>query len=227
MQVRFDGLDEPVVPDAPDFMKSLDIDHARDGEVIVAFGMNGEQLPYTQRLSRCAWSCRAGIPPTGSKCSAISRYLTNPTTITGRRRPTDSGHAWRERATRRDRLQADPDQPDGAAVVRDQPAPGQHRQGRVRRRSSGALRSAAIQASPWSTFPSTAARPGNPPQLGRDEGKYSFRQWQTEFTPDARGEQTVMVRCTNTSGVVQPSRPIWNPPGFMQNVIESMSVTAI
>ena len=45
VQVRFDGLDEPVVPDAPDFMKSLDIDHARDGEVIVAFGMNGEQLP--------------------------------------------------------------------------------------------------------------------------------------------------------------------------------------
>src|SRR6202034_2366091 len=45
VQVRFNGLDEPVVDDAPDFMKSLDIDHARDGEVIVAFGMNGEQLP--------------------------------------------------------------------------------------------------------------------------------------------------------------------------------------
>src|ERR1700722_13744364 len=45
VQVRFNGLDEPVVPDAPDFMKSLDIDHARDGEVMVAFAMNGEQLP--------------------------------------------------------------------------------------------------------------------------------------------------------------------------------------
>src|SRR6202043_1526395 len=27
------------------FMKSLDIDHARDGEVMVAYAMNGEQLP--------------------------------------------------------------------------------------------------------------------------------------------------------------------------------------
>ena len=45
VQARFNGLDEPVVPDAPDFMKSLDIDHARDGEVMVAFAMNGEQLP--------------------------------------------------------------------------------------------------------------------------------------------------------------------------------------
>src|ERR1700761_5357903 len=45
VQVRFDGLDEPVVPEAPDFMKSLEIDHARAGEVMIAFAMNGEQLP--------------------------------------------------------------------------------------------------------------------------------------------------------------------------------------
>jgi DMSO/TMAO reductase YedYZ molybdopterin-dependent catalytic subunit len=45
VQVRFNGMDEPVVPDAPDFMKSLEIDHARDGEVMLAYAMNGEQLP--------------------------------------------------------------------------------------------------------------------------------------------------------------------------------------
>src|SRR4030088_2678834 len=45
VQVRFRGLEEPVVADAPTFMKSLDIDHARDGEVIIAYAMNGEQLP--------------------------------------------------------------------------------------------------------------------------------------------------------------------------------------
>src|SRR6516165_6188314 len=43
--VRFNGLDEPVVGGAPDFMKSLDIDHARGGEVMLAYLMNGEQLP--------------------------------------------------------------------------------------------------------------------------------------------------------------------------------------
>ncbi len=43
--MRFNGLDQPVVDDAPDFMKSLDIDHARDGEVMLAYEMNGEQLP--------------------------------------------------------------------------------------------------------------------------------------------------------------------------------------
>src|SRR3979411_1815145 len=45
VQVRFGGLDEPVIPEAPKFLKSLDVDHARDGEVMIAFAMNGEQLP--------------------------------------------------------------------------------------------------------------------------------------------------------------------------------------
>lgn len=45
VQVRFNGLDEPVVPTGPDFMKSLAIDHARDSEVMIAYPMNGEQLP--------------------------------------------------------------------------------------------------------------------------------------------------------------------------------------
>src|SRR5437870_2667041 len=45
VQVRFSRLDEAVVPDAPRLMKSLDIDHARDGEVMIAYAMNSEQLP--------------------------------------------------------------------------------------------------------------------------------------------------------------------------------------
>jgi DMSO/TMAO reductase YedYZ molybdopterin-dependent catalytic subunit len=45
VQVRFGGLDEPVIQGAPKFLKSLEIDHARNGEVMIAFAMNGEQLP--------------------------------------------------------------------------------------------------------------------------------------------------------------------------------------
>jgi DMSO/TMAO reductase YedYZ molybdopterin-dependent catalytic subunit len=62
-------------------------------------------------------------------------------------------------------------------------------------------------------------------QLGKDEGKYSFRQWQARFTPGARGDTTLMVRCTNSSGEAQPAEPNWNPAGFMRNVIESTPVT--
>jgi hypothetical protein len=60
IQVRFGGLDEPVVTDGPKFLKSVTVDHARDGEVMIAYGMNGEQLPmlngFPLRLVVPGWS---------------------------------------------------------------------------------------------------------------------------------------------------------------------------
>src|SRR5438067_1713190 len=44
-QVSFNGMDPPVTDKTPDFVKALDIDHARDGEVMLAYGMNGADLP--------------------------------------------------------------------------------------------------------------------------------------------------------------------------------------
>src|SRR5204862_6027105 len=44
-QVVFDGMDGPISDKTPDFIKALDIDHARDGEVMLAYSMNGQDLP--------------------------------------------------------------------------------------------------------------------------------------------------------------------------------------
>jgi sulfite dehydrogenase len=44
-QVSFDGYDGPAMPTTPDFVKALDIDHARDGEVMLAYAMNGTDIP--------------------------------------------------------------------------------------------------------------------------------------------------------------------------------------
>ena len=57
-------------------------------------------------------------------------------------------------------------------------------------------------------------------------GKYSFRQWSAQVTPAARGNMTLMVRCTNGNGVAQPSDANWNPSGFMRNVIEATPIKA-
>jgi hypothetical protein len=64
-------------------------------------------------------------------------------------------------------------------------------------------------------------------QLGRDEGKYGFRQWQTQLTLPKPGEYSLLVRCTNNNGAVQPDTPNWNPAGFMRNVIESIDISAV
>ena len=44
-QVSFEGMDRPVLPGTPEFVKALDAAHAMDGEVMLAYAMNGADLP--------------------------------------------------------------------------------------------------------------------------------------------------------------------------------------
>lgn len=44
-EVSFNGMDQGPLPSIPDFVKSLSVDHAMDGEVMVAYEMNGKTLP--------------------------------------------------------------------------------------------------------------------------------------------------------------------------------------
>jgi hypothetical protein len=74
-------------------------------------------------------------------------------------------------------------------------------------------------------FSSDGGKSWQQAQLGKDEGKYSFRQWQLSFTP-AAGAHVLMVRCTSSSGETQPDTPNWNPSGFMRNVIEQTQTVA-
>jgi hypothetical protein len=75
-------------------------------------------------------------------------------------------------------------------------------------------------------FSSDAGQTWQPATVGRDEGKFGFREWHTEFAPSARIEYTLMVRCTNSNGIAQPDRPNWNPGGYLRNVIERVTVMA-
>ena len=44
-QVTFNGLDAPTTEKIPDFVKALDVDLALDEDVMLAYAMNGEDLP--------------------------------------------------------------------------------------------------------------------------------------------------------------------------------------
>jgi hypothetical protein len=62
-------------------------------------------------------------------------------------------------------------------------------------------------------------------KLGADLGKYSFRQWEKRLSL-AAGEYDLKVRATNNAGEVQPMEPLWNPAGYLRNVVETIRVTA-
>jgi hypothetical protein len=61
--------------------------------------------------------------------------------------------------------------------------------------------------------------------LGKDLGKYSFREWHTTVAL-APGSHELKVRAVNAIGQSQPMDALWNPAGYMRNVVESTRVTA-
>ena len=221
--VRFGGLDEPL-SDGPKFLKSIAVDHARDGEVMVAFAMNGAQFPFLN-----GFPLRLVVP--GWYSTYWVKMLNDIEVLTG---PDEN--FWMAKAY------TIPETP-GATMT-----PGQtgvkmvpinrmvprsfvtnYRGGeRVAAGSPLTVRGIAfggdrgVKAVDLSTDGGATWAPA---KLGTDESRYSFRQWSMELRP-AAGAVAIMVRCINTDGLAQPATPTWNPSGFMRNVIETTHLTA-
>ena len=222
--VRFNGLDEPVVDGAPDFMKSLDIDHARDGEVMVAFAMNGEQLPllngFPLRLIVPGWYSTYWI-----KMLNDIEVLDAP--------DTNYWMATAYRIPRTPYASVEPGETGFKTVPINRMVPRSFitnlRSGdTVRASATASLRGIAFGGDCGVAHLDISMDQGQSWQktsFGRDEGKYSFRQWSTQIRAPQSGKLVLLVRCTNTKGEAQPSQPNWNAAGFMRNVIEQVDLT--
>ena len=225
MQIRFTGLDQAVVPDAPRFMKSLSIDHARDSEVMIAYAMNGAQLPlvngFPLRLVVPGWFSTYWVKMLND-IEVLDQPDTNYWMATAYKIPDTPGADMRLGETGVPMVPINKMVPrsfvtnlrSGASVPAGAPA-------LVRGIAFGGDCGVArvdISIDGGKTW--------QPTQLGIDAGKYGFRQWQTRFTPPASGKVSLMVRCTNENGQAQPATPNWNPSGFMRNVIESIDLIA-
>ena len=226
LQVRFNGLDTGILPQTPDFMKSLDVDHALDGEVMVAYAMNGKPLPllngYPLRLVVPGWYATYWI-----KMLNDIEVLDKP-----------DDNFWMTRAY------LIPDTPLADMVpgergvklvpinrmvprsfftnVRDQAT--------FKVGKSTAIRGIAFGGDSGVAkvlFSADAGSHWQEARLGPDHGKYSFRQWSLDFRPASTGPQTLMIKAVNTAGASQPDRANWNGSGFMRNVVESVSVQAV
>jgi DMSO/TMAO reductase YedYZ molybdopterin-dependent catalytic subunit len=223
VEVRFNGLDEAILPDAPDVMKSLAVDHARDGEVMLAYAMNGEQLPllngFPLRLIVPGWFGDYWIkmlndievldqPDTNFWVK--SAYLI-PDTPYANIKPGETGvkfvpisrlvpRSFITNINAGDTLQA------GASTLA---------RGIAFGGNTGVSRV---------DFSSDGGKSWQQAELGKDEGKYSFRQWQINFAVPVKGAQVLMVRCTNSNAETQPNTPNWNPGGFLRNVIEQTPI---
>jgi Oxidoreductase molybdopterin binding domain/Mo-co oxidoreductase dimerisation domain len=226
VQVRFKGLEKPVVPEAPHFMKSLDTDHARDGEVMIAYAMNGEQLPlvngFPLRLVVPGWYATYWVKMLND-IEVLNQPDTNYWTKVAYTIP-DKPHASIEPGeTNVNMIPINRMVP--RSFVTNLPS-GQ----KVNAATPATLRGIALGGDCGVAsvdYSIDRGRSWRQALVRKDQGKYGFRQWQTQFTLPSPGNYTVLTRCTNSNGVAQPETPNWNPAGFMRNVVESVDAIAV
>jgi DMSO/TMAO reductase YedYZ molybdopterin-dependent catalytic subunit len=225
LQVRFNGLDTGVVPQTPDFMKSLDIDHARDGEVMIAYAMNGALLPLLN-----GFPLRLVVP--GWYATYWVKMLNDIEVLD---KPDDN--FWTTKAY------LIPNTP-FANIVPGQKDVKMIPINRMLPRSfftnvqNGALlkvgQTTIVRGIAFGgdaavakvLFSADSGGRWQEARLGTDHGKYSFRQWKVPLRLSSPGSMKLMIKAINTAGSAQPDHANWNGAGFMRNVIESVSVQA-
>ena len=224
-QVKFDGLDTPVMPTTPDFVKALDVDHALDGEVMLAYAMNDADLPmlngYPVRLIVPGWYGTYWVKHL-TEITVLDGVLNDFWMATAYRIPDNTcacvppgtAPATTVPIGRFDVRSFVTSVRDGGTVPAGKPFA---LRGLAFDGGFG-IRDVAVSADGGKTWTSAA--------LGSELGKYSFREWQMTVMLPA-GTHDIKVRAVNSIGQSQPGEPLWNPAGYMRNVVETTRVRAV
>lgn len=223
IEVAFNGLDRPPMAETPDFVKTLPLERAMDGEVMVAYEMNGEELPllngYPLKLVVPGWYATYWV----GMLSEITLL-----------RDTFKGF-WMAKAYQ---------VPKGVVNGNEKPdslAPSTQPIHRI------AVRSLFVSPTADSTLykgeaseiqglsfdggsgiakveiSSDSGRTWLETALDPSLGNYSWRRWRYRWTPDRTGMHHFFVRATSNEGQTQPAVQ-WNRSGYMKNEIEGLDV---
>lgn len=225
VEIVLDGADGPVFPKTPDFVKSLPVWKALDENTLLAWEMNGEPLPHWN-----GFPVRLIVPGwTGTYwMKHVTSIMVEPKPFTG---------FWMNPAYRIplgkfpvvDRFisqETAANTPITEMVVNSlitSVANG----ARVTAGSSVNIGGIAwdggygIQRVEVSTDGGGSWRGA---ELGRDLGRYSFREWNHRFTPSGAGRVTVMAKATNRIGATQTFDLNFNPAGYHHNVVHKVTL---
>jgi DMSO/TMAO reductase YedYZ molybdopterin-dependent catalytic subunit len=230
LEVAFHGQDHGVIPQTPQFAKSLPMWKALDSDTLLAYEMNGAPLPplngYPVRLVVPGWTGTYWM-------KQISQISVLPQPFDG---------FWMKSAYRipvgkfpdlaRFSSQDAPGVPttpvtelvvnslitnmqDGQSLMMGEVMPlrgiawdGGHGIAKVEVSLDG--------GASWQSA-----------RLGRDYGKYAWRQWEFPLRSAQRGTLAARVRAVSKRGEAQKDRLIWNPAGYHNNVPQQVNLQIV
>ena len=225
IEIAFNGADGPAFDKTPDFVKSLPLWKAIDESTLVAYEMNGEPLPhfngYPARLIVPGWTGTYWMKHLVA-INALTRpqggFWMNPAyRIPLGEFPIVARFISQETATTTPITETVVN-----SLITSHVDDAQVAVGEVMVRGlawDGGYGIRTVEASTDGGQSWTAA------MLGDDLGRYAFRPW-SFVLPAKPGENTVMVNATNKIGQTQTAALLFNPAGYHNNVMQSVTLHA-
>jgi DMSO/TMAO reductase YedYZ molybdopterin-dependent catalytic subunit len=223
-QIRLRGLDSPLLPATPAFVKALSLDDVIDnGNAIIAYEMNGAPLPllngYPVRLVVPGWFATYWMKML-SELEAIDTIDDNFWVKTAYRIPRTPGNTVVPGETGYKTVPINKmavrsfvtSLQDGATLQS-----GRHAIGGIAFDGGSGIRSVRFSSDGGATWRKAT--------LGASYGRYSFRRWEIGFVAEAGKSYALACRATANSGETQAGVPIWNPGGYLRNVVETYKVS--
>lgn len=227
--VGVNGLEKPAMDATPKFFREMAIDEALSGELIVAYEMNGEDLPYLN-----GFPLRLVIP--GHFSDSWVKMLSEITVFDEYQNSffmdvaytvpdndcecvvSGSDFEYKRKPIAEMKVKSVIGYPTPNTVIK--------KGSRVKVTGVAFDQGKGIKevmisvdgGKHWSTT-----------QLEKDYGKYAYRQWIYQWEPKAKGEYTIMVRAINRIGNIQPQANEigWNAGGYQYNAVDAVNVKIV
>lgn len=224
-EVSFNGLDMPPMPTIADFEKSLGYDHAADGEVMIAYEMNGEPLPllngFPLKLVVPGWYATYWV----GMLSDITvhdksfdgfwmkkAYLVPKGVANGNEKPDSLATNVEPISVMNVRsIFVAPEPNEIISIGKPTDVQGLA--------FDGGFGIAKVELS------TDSGKTWQEAKLDADLGKYSWRRWHFNFTPTQKQNFNLHVKATNSKEQTQPIHQ-WNHSGYMRNEIEMLPLKA-
>jgi DMSO/TMAO reductase YedYZ molybdopterin-dependent catalytic subunit len=225
LEIVFDGADDGVIDETPDFVKSLPLWKALDENTLIAYEMNGDALPHAN-----GFPVRLVVP--GWTGTYWVKQL-----ISIRAVPKPETGFWMSRAYRIPKGKfPDAERFPSQEAETDAPITDMLVNSLITNIEDGQRLNAGkptmVKGIAWDgghgirtvDVSLNGGRTWERAQLEPDYGRFSVRAWHHTFTPRGGAEYRLMARATDRQGRTQPFKPVFNRAGYHNNVVQRIHV---
>ncbi len=221
--VSFQGMDKGALPGVPDFVKSLDINHAIDGEVMVAYEMNGEPIPmlngYPLKLVVPGWYATYWVGSLNSINVLTDTFsgfwMKKAYQVPDNPAINESKDSLAKTTVPISKINlhsifVEPDADESVSANKQCLVEG------LAFNDGSGIQKVELSLDDGKTWTAT--------KLDADIGKYSWRRWRYDWLPKTSGIYHLCVRATDNNGHTQSNNQ-WNRSGYARGFIEHLEVT--